>query len=132
MKQLLALIIELTNDNKFISEFIDRNINFVKNNEIDKLNQETNMFYPFINEYIIRNNKFNELMKKNKFQTIWSILLIEEYNSDEIKKLLKEFESSVKEAQNKKSLYSKLISGELNMINKIKYYKNTGNIDFKL
>lgn len=132
MVELINIITDLIKDNEYISEFIDRNMELIKTDEIDILNEETSKFYSFMNVYSERNNKFKILMQENNFSSVWDIDSVEGFSKNELHKLIKDFESSVKESQTKLTLYAKLISGELNMINKIKYFKTSGNIDFKL
>ena len=46
--------------------------------------------------------------------------------------LLKNFSTSITNAQTTLNLYSKLINSELNMINKIKHFKQSSKLDFKV
>lgn len=132
MKELIDLMASLITDNEHISRFIDKNIECVKNNDIDTLNKETNDFYNFLNNYKIKNDRFKDLMKKNNLSSIWDIEKNNDFDFENKHNFLKKFESTVRDAQNKIILYSKLISGELNIINKIKYFKDKGDIDFKI
>lgn len=132
MKDLINIIEDLIKDNEYISEFIDKNIEFIKADELDKLDQETAQFYLFMNKYTDRNSKFKELMDLYGYSTVWEIKTSDEDNNKKLQSLFKNFDSSVRESQKKLTLYGQMISGELNMINKIKYFKSTGKIDFKL
>ena len=132
MKDLIELIQELTNDNLFISEFIDRNTELMKSESIDEMNEQTAKFHLFLNEFGIKNSKFKSLMESYKLLTIWDIKNIDGIDNDSLNALLKKFDSSVRVSQEKITSYARLISGELNTINKIKYFKRSGKIDFKL
>lgn len=132
MNDLINIIENLIKDNECISEFIDKNIEFIKADELDKLDQETAQFYLFMNKYTEHNSKFKELMNLYGYSTVWEIKTSDEDDNKKLQSLFKKFDSSVKESQKKLTLYGQMISGELNMINKIKYFKSTGKIDFKL
>lgn len=132
MKELIEVMTSLISDNEHILNVIDKNIDCVKNNDIDTLNKETNSFYSFLNNYKIKNDKFKELMKINGFSSIWDIEKNKEFDFENKRDFLKKFEQTIRDAQTKINLYSKLISSELNTINKIKYFKDKGNIDFKI
>lgn len=132
MKELIEVMTSLISDNEHILNVIDKNIDCVKNNDIDTLNKETNNFYSFLNNYKIKNDKFKELMKINGFSSIWDIEKNKEFDFENKRDFLKKFEQTIRDAQTKINLYSKLISSELNTINKIKYFKDKGNIDFKI
>ena len=132
MNDLIALIKELTEDSLYISRFIDVNIELLKDGDIDKMNKETAKFYSFMNASKARISKFEELMDKNNLKSIREINNSEKYNTDELKKILKDFEITLKDSQNKISMYEKIMSADLNMINKIKYFNKSGRVDFKI
>lgn len=132
MNELIEIIISLTEDNRVISDFIDKNMDHIKNNEIDEINNGLNDFHLFLNKYKIKNDRFKILMKENNLSSIWAINEDKNIQIDNKESILKKFEVTVKEAQTKINLYSKLISSELNIINKIKCFKSSGNLDFKI
>lgn len=132
MVDLINLMESLISDNEYISKVIDRNIECIKNNDIETLNNETSNFYSFLNQYKNKNDEFKNLMTKYNLSSIWDIEKNKEFDFTNKHDFLKKFESTVRDAQTKITLYGKLISSELNTINKIKYFKDKGNIDFKI
>lgn len=132
MKDLIEIIKILIDDNAYISSFIDKNIELIKSGEIEPLEESNIIFYKFMNTYTERNSIFKNKMEELNFSSVWDIPSSDVCNEDELKLLLKNFDSSVKDAHKKIALYAQLISTELNMINKIKYFKKGGKIDFKL
>ena len=132
MKELFEIIETLIEDNKYICDYIDSNIALINDNDIDSINNSMSDFYRFMNGYGERNNRFKVLMNSLNYKSVWEIEANEYYDKVSLKKFLKTFEESVVTSQKKLSLYGQLISSELNMINKIKHFKRSGNIDFKL
>ena len=132
MKELIEIIKILVDDNAYISNFIDKNIELIKSEEIEPLEESNTAFYKFMNTYVNRNSIFKSKMEELNFNSVWDIPSSEFCSEEELKLLLHKFDSGVKEAHKKLALYAQLISTELNMINKIKYFKKGGKIDFKL
>ena len=132
MVELLKTIEVLIEDNEFISKYIDENIELVKSTDMESMDVATADFYKFLNGYTDRNTKFKTLMAEFNYQSVWDIKPGGDYTEEKLSALLKKFDNSVRTSQKKLSLYGQLISGELNMINKIKHFKTSGKIDFKI
>lgn len=132
MKDLIEIIKILIEDNAYISTVIDNNIELIKSGDIEPLEESNITFYKFMNSYTERNAMFKNKMQELNFSSVWEIPSSDICNEEELKSLLTQFDSSVKNANKKISLYAQLISTELNMINKIKYFKKGGKIDLKL
>ena len=132
MKDLIEIIRILIDDNAYISTFIDKNIELIKSGDIEPLEESNIAFYKFMNTYTERNSLFQNKMKEFNFSSVWDIPSSDICNEEELKALLSAFDSSIKNAHKKMALYAQLISTELNMINKIKYFKKGGKIDLKL
>lgn len=132
MKDLIEIIKILIDDNAYISTFIDKNIELIKSGDIEPLEESNIIFYKFMNTYTERNSLFQSKMQELNFSSVWEIPSSDICDAEELKVLLNNFDSSIKNAHKKLALYAQLISTELNMINKIKYFKKGGKIDLKL
>lgn len=132
MEDLLNLITTLIDESSYISSCIDKNIELIKNGEIEDLEDAQNAFYRFMNKFVEHNSQFKNKLNELNFKSVWDIKNYEIYNTPEMDLLLKSLKTNFNEAQKRIALYSQLISTELNMINKIKYFKQSGTIDFKI
>lgn len=131
MNDLINLIHVLVEETEYISKSIDINIELIKKGELEDLENANNSFYKFMNKFIEHNSQFKNKLAELNFTSVWDIKKHEKYNTDEIDLLLKSLNCNFNEAHKKITLYSQLISTELNMINKIKYFKQTGKVDLK-
>lgn len=132
MEDLLNLITTLIDESSYISSCIDKNIELIKNGEIEDLEDAQNAFYRFMNKFVEHNSQFKNKLNELNFKSVWDIKNYEIYNTPEMDLLLKSLKTNFNEAQKRIALYSQLISTELNMINKIKHFKQSGTIDFKI
>lgn len=131
MNDLINLIHVLVEETEYISKSIDVNIELIKKGELEDLESANNSFYKFMNKFIEHNSQFKNKLTELNLTSVWDIKKHEKYNTGEIDLLLKSLNHNFNEAHKKITLYSQLISTELNMINKIKYFKQTGKVDLK-
>ncbi|MGU8834130.1 hypothetical protein ACSW8S_18395 (plasmid) [Clostridium perfringens] len=132
MDELLDLIEQLTSDNLYINEYIEKNIELLKTSDNEELNSRNINFHKFLNEHSIRNNRFKFLMESLGLSSINDIKNNQINSNKDVDILLKNFSTSITNAQTTLNLYSKLINSELNMINKIKHFKQSSKLDFKV
>lgn len=132
MDELLDLIEQLTSDNLYINEYIEKNIELLKTSDNEELNSRNINFHTFLNEHSIRNNRFKFLMESLGLSSINDIKNNQISSNKDVDILLKNFSTSITNAQTTLNLYSKLINSELNMINKIKHFKQSSKLDFKV
>lgn len=132
MDELLDLIEQLTSDNLYINEYIEKNIELLKTSDNEELNSRNINFHTFLNEHSIRNNRFKFLMESLGLSSINDIKNNQISSNKDVGILLKNFSTSITNAQTTLNLYSKLINSELNMINKIKHFKQSSKLDFKV
>lgn len=132
MDELLDLIEQLTSDNLYINEYIEKNIELLKTSDNEELNSRNINFHTFLNEHSIRNNRFKFLMESLGLASINDIKNNQIHSNKDVDILLKNFSTSITNAQTTLNLYSKLINSELNMINKIKHFKQSSKLDFKV
>lgn len=132
MDELLDLIEQLTSDNLYINEYIEKNIELLKTSDNEELNSRNINFHTFLNEHSIRNNRFKFLMESLGLSSINDIKNNQINSNKDVDILLKNFSTSITNAQTTLNLYSKLINSELNMINKIKHFKQSSKLDFKV
>ena len=131
MNDLFNLILDLTTENKKICEFVDSNLKLIQDTDLESMNKLTKNFYGFLEPYQSKIDTFKKSMADKDLKTIWDIKDIPGIKEDILKDTLKSFDLSVKESQKKLMLYSKLVSSELNMINKIEHLNKKDNIDLK-
>lgn len=132
MDELIDLIKQLTSDNLYINEYIEKNIELLKTSDNEELNSRNINFHTFLNEHSIRNNRFKFLMESLGLSSINDIKNNQINSNKDVDILLKNFSTSITNAQTTLNLYSKLINSELNMINKIKHFKQSSKLDFKV
>lgn len=132
MDELIDLIEQLTSDNLYINEYIEKNIELLKTSDNEELNSRNINFHTFLNEHSIRNNRFKFLMESLGLSSINDIKNNQINSNKDVDILLKNFSTSITNAQTTLNLYSKLINSELNMINKIKHFKQSSKLDFKV
>ena len=132
MDELIDLIKQLTSDNLYINEYIEKNIELLKTSDNEELNSRNISFHKFLNEHSIRNNRFKFLMESLGLSSINDIKNNQINSNKDVDILLKNFSTSITNAQTTLNLYSKLINSELNMINKIKHFKQSSKLDFKV
>ena len=128
---LLELLRQLNKDNIYISKYIDKNMSLIDNDNIEELNKRNTDFYPFLNEYTQRNLQFKESMNSLNLKKVDEISQLKELTEEE-STLINELKSNVKIAEEKMNEFRKQLSGELNLINKVKHFKKKGKLDFKL
>lgn len=132
MEKLIDVMNQIIEGNHHVNDYVDKCTNLIKETDIDEINKANQEFYKFMTEYIELNSSFKTLMAEHNLTSIKNIPDSNYCSGDDLKNLLSTFENSVRDTQEKMSALAKLLSSELNMINKIKVFKKGSTLDLKL
>lgn len=132
MNKLIDVMKQIIEGNYHVNDYVAKCTELIKETDIDEINKANQEFYKFMTDYIELNSLFKTLMAEHNFTSIKDIPDSNYCSGDDLKNLLNTFESSVRDTQEKMSTLAKLLSSELNMINKIKVFKKGSTLDLKL
>lgn len=131
MDRTVELLVELTKYNNYISSYIDKNIKILESMELDELEKSNKEFYGFLGKYDKSNKEFDSNMKEHNLKKVDELIPFIQSKGLSIE-IVKDFKASAITANEKMKHYTKILSAEMNMINKIKHFKTTSNIDFSI
>lgn len=132
MNKLVDFLVELTKDNQYICQYVDKSIDYIKANKIDEIKNSNTELINFLFNSDSKQNMFKSMMESFNYTTINDIPLPENLSLEDFTVLKQNFADSVTLSSKKVSLYQQLLSTELNVINKIKDVGSFNRVDFKV
>lgn len=132
MDKLFDVMKKIIEGSNHVNNYTSTCTRLIEDTDVDELNKLNQEFIKFASGYVELNSIFRTLMNEHNFNSINDIPDNEYLSGDDLVNLLNEFDSSVRSAQEGISKVAKILSSELNMINKIKAFKKGSTLDLKL